>query len=68
MEVSSQGLQYDRVYGTVFSTGVFLNIGEDHISPIEHRDFDEYFSAKNGFSHIRTTRLSTRTTAAQTKL
>ena len=46
MEVSSQGLQYDRVYGTVFSTGVFLNIGEDHISPIEHRDFDEYFSAK----------------------
>lgn len=46
VEVSSQGLQYRRVDGTLFSCGVYLNLSEDHISPREHRDFDEYLSAK----------------------
>ena len=46
MEVSSQGLAYDRVYGVKYAASVFLNIGQDHISPIEHRTFQEYFDAK----------------------
>ena len=46
MEVSSQGLAYDRVYGVKYAASVFLNIGQDHISPIEHRTFEEYFDAK----------------------
>lgn len=46
MEVSSQGLQYDRVLATKITAGAFVNIGIDHISPIEHKDFNEYFDAK----------------------
>jgi len=46
MEVSSQALKYDRTLGVVFDVGCFLNIGEDHISPIEHSDFDDYFDSK----------------------
>ncbi|MEG0693670.1 MAG: UDP-N-acetylmuramoyl-L-alanyl-D-glutamate--2,6-diaminopimelate ligase [Oscillospiraceae bacterium] len=46
MEVSSQALKYDRVLGVDFNIGVFLNISEDHISPIEHSNFDDYFGSK----------------------
>ena len=46
MEVSSQALKYDRVLGVSYRAGVFLNISEDHISPVEHRDFEDYFSSK----------------------
>lgn len=46
MEVSSQAFKYQRVEGVKFDTGVFLNISEDHISPNEHSDFEDYFSAK----------------------
>ena len=46
MEVSSQALKYHRVRGILFDYGVFLNIGEDHISDSEHRDFDDYFESK----------------------
>lgn len=46
MEVSSQGLKYDRTLGTHFEVGVFTNIAEDHISPIEHPTFGDYFSSK----------------------
>lgn len=46
MEVSSQALKYQRVRGLNFDVGVFLNISEDHISPAEHDDFEDYFSAK----------------------
>lgn len=46
MEVSSQALKYHRVKGTTFGIGCFLNIGEDHISEAEHRDFDDYFESK----------------------
>ncbi len=46
MEVSSQGLAYDRVLGVKFASSAFLNIGQDHISPIEHKTFEEYFEAK----------------------
>ena len=46
MEVSSQALKYDRVDLIHFNVGIFLNISEDHISPIEHPDFEDYFSSK----------------------
>lgn len=46
MEVSSQALKYKRVRGLRFQVGIFLNISEDHISPAEHRDFEDYFSSK----------------------
>lgn len=43
MEVSSQGLMQARVEGIHFAIGAFTNIEKDHISPTEHKDFDEYF-------------------------
>ena len=46
MEVSSQALKYQRVRKITFDVGVFLNISEDHISPAEHQDFEDYFSSK----------------------
>lgn len=46
MEVSSQALKYKRVRELRFQVGIFLNISEDHISPKEHVDFEDYFSAK----------------------
>ena len=46
MEVSSQALKYHRTLGVPFSAAAFLNIGSDHISPIEHPDFDDYFHSK----------------------
>lgn len=46
MEVSSQALRYERVAGIMFDIGVFINISEDHISPEEHSDYQDYFDAK----------------------
>ncbi len=46
MEVSSQGLKYDRVAGIRFDVGVYLNISEDHISPLEHPTMEDYFASK----------------------
>ena len=46
MEVSSQALKYHRTLGTRFAAAAYLNIGTDHISPIEHPDFEDYFRSK----------------------
>lgn len=46
MEASSQALKYHRTYGIEFAVGAFTNIGEDHISPIEHPTFEDYFASK----------------------
>jgi len=46
MEVSSQALKYGRVDGLDFDAVAFINIGSDHISEIEHPDFEDYFSSK----------------------
>ena len=46
MEVSSQALKYHRTLGVRFAAAAFLNIGADHISPIEHPDFEDYFHSK----------------------
>lgn len=46
MEVSSQGLKYQRVEGLSFDVAAFLNIGIDHVSPIEHPTFEDYLASK----------------------
>ena len=46
MEVSSQALKYDRTKGVTFTVGCFLNIGEDHISDVEHNDYEDYLASK----------------------
>lgn len=49
MEVSSQAYLLNRVYGMTFPLGIFLNISEDHIGPLEHPDFENYLSCKLQF-------------------
>lgn len=46
MEVSSQALKYGRTAGVEFTVGCYLNIGIDHISSVEHPDFEDYFQSK----------------------
>ena len=46
MEVSSQSLKLHRVDGCDFNYGVFTNLSEDHISPDEHPDMEDYFNSK----------------------
>lgn len=46
MEVSSQGLKLKRTAGIQFDYGAFLNLSPDHISPNEHKDFEEYKDCK----------------------
>ena len=46
MEASSQALKYGRVRDMKYEVGCFTNIGEDHISPIEHPNFEDYFASK----------------------
>lgn len=46
MEVSSQALKYGRVAEVEFEVGAFLNISPDHISPVEHPNFEDYFQSK----------------------
>lgn len=46
MEVSSQALKYGRTEGVQFKIGCYLNIGIDHISAVEHPDFEDYFNSK----------------------
>ena len=46
MELSSQAYKMDRIYGLDFRYGIFVNIAPDHISPNEHKDFDEYLACK----------------------
>ena len=49
MEVSSQALAQDRVFGIPFSLGVFTNLSRDHIGDGEHRSMREYRAAKLSF-------------------
>lgn len=46
MECSSQALKYGRMAGVELAAGVFLNLGEDHISPKEHPTLEDYFQSK----------------------
>ena len=46
MEVSSQSLKLNRVEGCDFDIVLFTNFSEDHISPNEHPDMEDYFQSK----------------------
>lgn len=46
MEVSSQSLKLHRVDGCEFDVVLFTNFSEDHISPKEHPDMEDYFNSK----------------------
>ncbi|MCL2750536.1 MAG: UDP-N-acetylmuramoyl-L-alanyl-D-glutamate--2,6-diaminopimelate ligase, partial [Coriobacteriia bacterium] len=46
MEVSSQALKYGRTHNVPFEVAGFLNIGEDHISDIEHPNHEDYLASK----------------------
>ncbi len=46
MEVSSQSLKLKRVDRCDFDIAIFTNFSEDHISPKEHPDMQDYFNAK----------------------
>ena len=46
MEVSSQSLKLNRVYGCDFDMGIFTNFSHEHISEKEHPDMEDYFNSK----------------------
>lgn len=46
MEVSSQALKYERVFGLEFEVSAITNIGIDHISPVEHPNLEDYVQSK----------------------
>ena len=46
IEVSSQAMKLDRVFGCHFDIALFTNLSEDHISPKEHPTMEDYFQAK----------------------
>lgn len=46
MEVSSQSLKLNRVYGCDFDIGVFTNFAHEHISEKEHPDMEDYYASK----------------------
>lgn len=48
MEVSSQAYQMHRSDGINFDIAIFTNISPDHIGAGEHKDFEDYFSCKQG--------------------
>lgn len=49
MEVSSQSYKRSRLEGVEFEYGVFLNIDKDHISKLEHPNFEDYLNCKLEF-------------------
>jgi UDP-N-acetylmuramoyl-L-alanyl-D-glutamate--2,6-diaminopimelate ligase len=46
IEVSSQAMKLDRVAGCDFYASLFTNLSEDHISPKEHPNMEDYFNCK----------------------
>ena len=46
IEVSSQGVKLDRIYGIPFHIAVMTNLSEDHIGDMEHPTFEDYKECK----------------------
>lgn len=46
IEVSSQAMKLERVTGCDFEIALFTNLTEDHISPKEHPNMEDYFNCK----------------------
>lgn len=55
LEVSSQAMKLDRVTGCDFDRVLFTNLTEDHISPKEHSDMEDYFQAKLSLAKLAPT-------------
>ena len=51
IEVSSQGVKLDRIYGIPFHTAVMTNLSEDHIGDAEHPTFEDYKACKKELFH-----------------
>lgn len=52
MEVSSQGIYLNRIFGIEFFACLMTNLSPDHIGPKEHPDFDHYKNCKKSlFDH-----------------
>lgn len=49
MEVSSHGLETDRVYGIKFDVGIFTNLSREHLD--FHQTMENYFNAKMKLFH-----------------
>lgn len=47
-EVSSQAVKHGRTDALKFKVATLVNVERDHISDIEHPDFEDYFSCKLG--------------------
>ncbi len=52
MEISSQGLKYDRVFGLNVDIGAIINVGIDHIAPVEHPSVEDYVASKFKISDL----------------
>ena len=46
IEVSSQGIKLNRIYGIPFFAAIMTNLSEDHIGGAEHPDFEDYKRCK----------------------
>ena len=46
IEVSSQGIKLDRIFGIRFFVAIMTNLSEDHIGGAEHPDFEDYKTCK----------------------
>lgn len=46
IESSSQAFKYYRMNNISLDVAIFLNIGDDHVSDIEHPTFEDYFNSK----------------------
>lgn len=46
VEASSQAFKAFRMNALKIDVAALLNIGEDHVSPLEHPDFQDYFNCK----------------------
>lgn len=46
IEASSQAFKYYRINNVEVDIAVFLNFARDHVSPIEHPTFEDYFESK----------------------
>lgn len=49
LEVSSQGIKQNRIYGLDFDVKAITNLSNDHIGKSEHADFEEYKNYKKDF-------------------
>ncbi|MDO4545926.1 MAG: UDP-N-acetylmuramoyl-L-alanyl-D-glutamate--2,6-diaminopimelate ligase [Bacillota bacterium] len=49
LEVSSHGVQQERIAGLEFDLGIFTNFSRDHIGAGEHETMEEYLECKKEF-------------------